>query len=173
MKIVKFSSEYKNIVKDLFSEFGCKVRAGENKNSIEIMTNQNNKIIIEKSKYDCSVQVYIKKENKPETLLRSIIIVLGNKQEKDIFYKCYNKIYYESEGELINFFIFLKKKYIQLFKRYFEDSEVEAEIITFFENLTPRQFKSTEDENKWISETIFYSKKIKFSKDGEVYLNSV
>ena len=93
--------------------------------------------------------------------------------KKEYFVKSYNKLFFDTEDDLIGILKFLKNKYDDTIKYFFEDNSMYDNIEMYFNKLQMLQNEkeySLEEQQSQIYETMQFSQKISFSTDGEIYL---
>ena len=89
------------------------------------------------------------------------------------FEKGYNKFFFDSDTELKGILIFLKKKYDSVLQSFFSDDSMYLEIEKYFENKRKSNLEksySPEESQKFIIETISFSKRIRFTQNGSIYM---
>jgi hypothetical protein len=175
-EINDFVTICKPFVKEFFSFDKVKIKC-PSKNEINIIFNKNEGIVLEKTKCENSLKVFLRKSMQSDLMLRSVVILYGNDIESDFFGKGFNKLYFDTEDELRGIVVFLRKKYDLFIKNYFIDDSIIININRYFEGLSDEMKKNkkimTLDETqRKIIETMEFSKKVRFSLDGEIYLKS-
>ncbi len=170
-EIKNFSQIIKIKLRELFIDYKISIKS-ISKNEISIYID-NEGFIIEKTRYENSIKIFLHKKNKPDLMLRSFIILYGDEIEKEYFAKSYNKLFFDTEDDLIGILKFLKNKYDDTIKYFFEDNSMYDNIEMYFNKLQMLQNEkeySLEEQQRHIFETMQFSQKIRFSTDGEIYL---
>lgn len=166
----QFKKNCKNFVEKNFNDLHFSIKTLDT-NEIGVFLNKEG-FVIEKTKYENSVKIYLRKKGKEDILLRSFIIVYGNELEKEYFMKGFNKLYFDTYEELNGIFVFLRILYDRNLKKYFENDFMSKEIKFFFESLDTKDF-SLQETQDFLVATFEYSKRIRFSNKGEIYLLNV
>lgn len=112
-----FSQIIKINAKKLFINHKISVK-NTNRNDISIFFN-NEGFIIEKTKHENSIKIFLHKKDKADLMFRSFIILYGNEKEKEYFSKGYNKLFFDTEEDLLGILKFLKNKYDNNVKIFF------------------------------------------------------
>lgn len=166
-----FRKNLKIIAKKIFSCSDVSIK-NLDANEVGILFN-NNGFVIEKTKNENSIKIFLRKGNPPDLLFRSFILVYGNSIEKNYFEKSYNKLYFDSEKELQGILNFLKNKYDTSLKAFFSDNLMSIEIEKYFteqrENTKGKTFTIQETQTL-IAESMAFAKKIRFTQEGNIYL---
>lgn len=170
-EIRNFSQIIKINIKEFFSDYKISVKS-INKNEISIFIN-NEGFIIEKTNHENSIKIFLHKKNKVDLMFRSFLILYGNEKEKEYFSKSYNKLFFDTEEDLIGILKFLKVKYDDNVKIFFENNSMYDKIEMYFNNFQMQQKEkkiSLEERQRQIYESMQFSKRIRFSIDGVIYL---
>lgn len=131
----------------------------------------NGGFVIEKTKGEDSIKIFLRKKGKEPLWLRTLMIVCGNEFEKEIFYNSYNKFFFETNDDLNGILVFLKNKYDTIIKKYFEDDSIDEEMNRYFCNL-PIKILSSQEQHQFSINMMLFARKIRFSKDGTPYLKT-
>lgn len=170
-EIKNFSQIIKIKLRELFIDYKISIKS-ISKNEISIYID-NEGFIFEKTRYENSIKIFLHKKNKADLMLRSFLILYGDEIEKEYFAKSYNKLFFDTEDDLIGILKFLKNKYDDIIKYFFEDNSMYDNIEMYFNKLQMLQNEkeySLEEQQSQIYETMQFSQKIRFSTDGEIYL---
>ncbi|MBP3606846.1 MAG: hypothetical protein J6J11_00835 [Treponema sp.] len=163
----KFSKIFKNCAKNIFKDLHFSIKTIDS-NEIGIFLN-NEGFVIEKTKYENSIKIYLRKNGKSDLLLRSFMIIYGCEMEKKCFEKGFNKLYFDTDEDLNGLLIFLRAQYDKILKKYFENDLMSREIENFFEKIPKKDF-SLQETQQLLVESMTYSRRIRFSDRGEIYL---
>ena len=149
--------------KSLFADYKVTVKS-LNKNELCIFFN-NEGFVIEKTKHENSIKIFLHKKDKVDLMLRSFIILYGNEIEKEYFTKSYNKMFFDTKEDLIGILKFLRNKYENSMKFFFENDSMYKEIESNFNKLQNKQKlkNGLEETQKLIYESMLYAQKIRFS----------
>ena len=166
-----FKKIFKNLAKRVFTYSNVSIK-NLDANEIGILFN-NDGFVIDKTKNENSIKIFLRKGNNPDLLLRSFIIVYGSDKEKEYFEKGYNKLFFDSEIDLIGILVFLKNKYDFNIKSFFENDLMYMEIEKFFMDKRKQQEgkkDSLDETRKLIIASMVFSKKLRFTQDGNPYM---
>lgn len=166
-----FKKIFKNLAKRVFTYSNVSIK-NLDANEIGILFN-NDGFVIDKTKNENSIKIFLRKGNNPDLLLRSFIIVYGSDKEKEYFEKGYNKLFFDSEIDLIGILVFLKNKYDFNIKSFFENDLMYMEIEKFFMDKRKQQEgkkDSFDETRKLIIASMAFSKKLRFTQDGNPYM---
>lgn len=139
-----------------------------------IINNEKDGLLFQKTKDENSIKIFLVKHNLPDMMLRSVMICYGSENEKEIFSKSFNKLYFNNKEELDNILKFIQKKYDFLLMKYFESDNMYQEIIKYCKTQIEEPFdKSIDAVQKKIIETMAFSKRIKFTTEGNIFLQNI
>lgn len=170
-RMQNFNKICKKLAKEIFVYSNVSIKSIAS-NEIGILF-EGNGFIIESTKNEDSIKIYLRKRYKPDLLIRSFFVVYGDSEEKMFFEKGYNKFFFDSDTELKGILIFLKKKYDSVLQSFFSDDSMYLEIEKYFENKRKSNLEksySPEETQKFIIETISFSKRIRFTQNGSIYM---
>jgi len=127
-------------------------------------------IVFEKTKGENSVKIFLINTFE-KTWLRALMMCFGTEEEKEYFSKGYNKLYFDSMEELEEIVRFMQIKYDAYLFHYFESDEMYKELLEYYKNQKfPVVDNSLESLQKRVIEAMAFSKRVKFSQDGNIYL---
>lgn len=169
-----FAAKYKPFLKELFNLKEVKVKKIASNGIGIFVFNEVECIIFQNSKSDNAIKIFLDKFRNGSLMLRDFMIVYGNELEKKCFEGGINKLYFDTEEELQGIFTFVRKKYDLLIKDFFERDTKIRVIDNYFEKRREESKNipspSVEEMQKKFVKIMEFSRKVKFTSDGEIYL---